>query len=192
MLPPIAQTNAELGPQVYREAMARLSAAVNVVTTAGPAGRSGFTATAVCSISDEPPFLLVCLNRASKTAPIVGENKVLCVNVLCAHESELADVFAGRTGVHLEDRFSTGDWGVLKTGLQRSYRASILRLLRVGDQNGRIPPGELRRGQGGAIGRNRSGSGLSRSDLQDRVIAPPDFISLHLQVDYASVLKSRI
>ncbi len=35
--------------------MARLAAAVNIVTTDGPAGRAGFTATAVCSVTDEPP-----------------------------------------------------------------------------------------------------------------------------------------
>ncbi|MDG9697424.1 flavin reductase, partial [Streptomyces sp. DH17] len=40
--------------------MANLGAAVNVVTSAGDAGRVGFTATAVCSVSDTPPMLLVC------------------------------------------------------------------------------------------------------------------------------------
>ena len=39
-------------PLVFREAMSRLGAAVHVVTTAGAAGKSGFTATAVCSVSD--------------------------------------------------------------------------------------------------------------------------------------------
>lgn len=47
----------------YRNAMARLGAAVNIVTTDGVAGRAGFAATAVCSVSDNPPTLLVCLNR---------------------------------------------------------------------------------------------------------------------------------
>jgi flavin reductase (DIM6/NTAB) family NADH-FMN oxidoreductase RutF len=73
MLPPIAQTNAELGPQVYREAMARLSAAVNVVTTAGPAGRSGFTATAVCSISDEPRFCLFASIERAKLRRLLAK-----------------------------------------------------------------------------------------------------------------------
>ncbi len=49
----------------FRDAMARLGAAVNVVTSAGPAGRGGFTASAVCSVTDDPPSLLVCLNRSS-------------------------------------------------------------------------------------------------------------------------------
>ena len=54
--------------QAYREAMARFGAAVSVVTTDGPAGRYGFTASAVCSVTDDPPTLLVCMNRGSKSA----------------------------------------------------------------------------------------------------------------------------
>ncbi len=49
----------------FRNAMARLGAAANVITSNGPAGRCGITATAVCSVSDTPPTLLVCLNRSS-------------------------------------------------------------------------------------------------------------------------------
>ena len=45
--------------QAYREAMARLGAAVNVITTDGPGGRAGFTASAVCSVTDSPPTLLI-------------------------------------------------------------------------------------------------------------------------------------
>jgi len=100
----------------FREAMARLGAAVHVVTTAGPGGKSGFTATAVCSVSDQPAMLLVCLNRRSNSAPVLSQNGVFCVNTLGAAEENLANMFAGRSGVHLEDRFGVGEWTTLKTG----------------------------------------------------------------------------
>ncbi|HXW40349.1 MAG TPA: flavin reductase [Xanthobacteraceae bacterium] len=103
-------------PPVFREAMSRLGAAVHVVTTAGPAGRSGFTATAVCSVSDSPAVLLVCLNRRSNSAPLLAQNGVFCVNTLPASEEKLADLFAGRSGVHLGERFSVGEWTTLRTG----------------------------------------------------------------------------
>ncbi len=51
--------------KAFRQAMAHLGAAVNVITTAGPHGRCGITASAVCSVTDTPPTLLVCLNRSS-------------------------------------------------------------------------------------------------------------------------------
>src|SRR6476661_6019766 len=102
-------------PGVFREAMSLLGAAVHVITTAGPGGKAGATATAVCSVSDSPPTLLMCLNRRSQTNPIVLENGVFCVNTLGAAEEEIADIFAGRTGVMGADRFNKGQWTTLKT-----------------------------------------------------------------------------
>jgi flavin reductase (DIM6/NTAB) family NADH-FMN oxidoreductase RutF len=108
---------ASIEPAAFREAMSRLGAAVHVVTSAGIAGKTGFTATAVCSVSDQPAMLLVCLNRRSKSAPVLAQNGVFCVNTLGAAEEKLADLFAGRSGVHLEERFAVGgEWVTLKTG----------------------------------------------------------------------------
>jgi flavin reductase (DIM6/NTAB) family NADH-FMN oxidoreductase RutF len=107
---------ATVAAPLFREAMCRLGAAVHVVTTAGPGGKAGFTATAVCSVSDAPPTLLVCLNRRSQGAPILRENKVFCVNTLGADGEALADVFAGRTGAAKAERFAAGLWSTLKTG----------------------------------------------------------------------------
>ena len=103
-------------PTAFREAMSRLGAAVHVVTTAGPAGKTGSTATAVCSVSDAPPTLLMCLNRRSQTNPVVVENGVFCVNTLGDAGAEIADIFAGRTGMQGTERFASGDWTVLSTG----------------------------------------------------------------------------
>src|ERR1700686_3211943 len=100
----------------FREAMSRRGAAVHVVPTAGPGGKTGFTATAVCSVSDAPPTLLVCLNRRSPGGPILRENKVFCVNTLGADCEAVADVFAGRTGAVMAERFGVGQWSTLKTG----------------------------------------------------------------------------
>ena len=105
-----------VGAAAFRDAMSRLGAAVHVVTTAGPGGKAGFTATAVCSVSDAPPTLLVCLNRRSQGGPILRENKVFCVNTLGADGQALADVFAGRTGAFNAQRFASGSWSILKTG----------------------------------------------------------------------------
>jgi flavin reductase len=103
-------------PADFREAMSRLGAAVHVITTAGPGGKTGATATAVCSVSDTPPTLLVCMNRRSQTNPVVAENGVFCVNTLGANGAAIADIFAGRTGVKGIDRFGIGEWTVLTTG----------------------------------------------------------------------------
>jgi flavin reductase len=102
--------------QDFRDGMARLGAAVNVVTTAGPGGRRGLTASAVCSVTDDPPTLLVCLNRTSQMNALVKANAVLCVNVLGAQQQELSRVFAGLTGAGGEERFAAAAWTELATG----------------------------------------------------------------------------
>lgn len=98
----------------YRNAMARLGAAVNIVTTDGVAGRAGFAATAVCSVSDNPPTLLVCLNRGSSAYNVVKGNSVICVNTLASKHEVLSTLFGGKTPA--EERFAAGTWGVLETG----------------------------------------------------------------------------
>ena len=94
----------------FRDAMANLPAAVNIVTTAGPAGCCGITATAVCSVSDSPPTLLFCINRNSTTVNAFEQNRSICINVLPAECDELAKHFAGMSGLCMEDRFKAGDW----------------------------------------------------------------------------------
>ncbi|MCS6892417.1 MAG: flavin reductase [Rhodovarius sp.] len=102
--------------QMFRNGMARLAAAVNLVTTDGPAGRAGFTASAVCSVTDDPPTLLVCMNRSHSHAEAFLRNGVLCVNTLAAGQEELSQTFAGLRGLEGAARFSVGRWQVLATG----------------------------------------------------------------------------
>jgi|SRR5450830_19203 len=94
----------------FRNAMARLGAAVNIITSNGPAGRCGITATAVCSISDAPPTMLVCLNRSSAMNQVFKDNGMICINVLAAEQEARARDFAGMTGVAMEDRFADPSW----------------------------------------------------------------------------------
>ncbi|OTA18493.1 4-hydroxyphenylacetate 3-monooxygenase, reductase component [Xenorhabdus vietnamensis] len=94
----------------FRNAMASLSAAVNIITTDGPAGRCGITATAVCSVTDTPPTLMICMNRNSAMNPVFQENGHLCVNILNHEQELLARHFAGMTGVSMEERFGWDIW----------------------------------------------------------------------------------
>lgn len=90
----------------FRNAMASLGAAVNVITTDGPYGRSGITASAVCSVTDTPPTMLVCINQSSYVHDVLLGNGRACINVLGAHAQELARVFAGMDGCSMDERFA--------------------------------------------------------------------------------------
>ena len=99
----------------FRNAMSLLTSAVNVVTTMGDSGRHGFTASAVCSVTDTPPTLLVCMNKSSRSYINFVENKVLCVNVFSADQANLSNAFAS-SKFSSEQRFEQGKWTELETG----------------------------------------------------------------------------
>jgi flavin reductase len=101
--------------QDYREAMARFGAAVSVVTTDGPAGRFGFTASAVTSVSDDPATLLVCVNRKNDSHPALITNGVLCVNTLAAGQEAISSLFGGKE-LNQDTRFAGARWTTLETG----------------------------------------------------------------------------
>jgi flavin reductase len=100
----------------FRRSMSRLGAAVNLITTDGQAGRCGFTASTVCSVSDDPPMLLVCMNRRSEQNAAFKANGVLCVNTLAAGQEHLSALFAGFTRCDMEKRFGQGVWSTASTG----------------------------------------------------------------------------
>ena len=94
----------------FRNAMACLGAAVNVITTDGPRGRNGITASAVCSVTDSPPTMLVCINQSSYVHDVLHDNANVCINVLGAHSQALAQLFAGMTGCSMDARFDQCAW----------------------------------------------------------------------------------
>ena len=96
--------------------MARLGAAVSVITTTGAAGDAGFTASAVCSVTDDPPTLLVCMNRDSSLHETFKANRVLCVNTLAASQEALSPLFAGFTEAPMPEWFEAAAWTRLATG----------------------------------------------------------------------------
>lgn len=100
----------------FRQAMSRVAASVHLVTTDGPAGRRGVTATSVCSVSDDPATLLVCLNVSSASNERFAANGVLAVNTLGAESETLARAFAGEGKLEADERFARGIWSRLETG----------------------------------------------------------------------------
>lgn len=111
----LLKTN-EITSQQYRDAMAQFTGAVHIVTTDGAAGKRGVTAIAACSVSDDPPTVLVCLNRQNTSNELFLENGVFALNTLAADQQPIAHVFSGLAGVPAEERFGYGRWETLVTG----------------------------------------------------------------------------
>ena len=100
----------------FLDAMSQAAATVSVVTTDGPAGRAGVTVSALCSVSAEPPTLLVCIHHKSPVCAAVRDNGRFCVNLLGADQSPISDSFAGRLPVPGGDKFACAGWRELETG----------------------------------------------------------------------------
>lgn len=95
----------------FRLGMRRLLGAVNILATWQADGQPvGLCATAVCSVSAEPPTLLACVNQSSTLGQVIAAGQRLSVNVLGAADEPLARVFGGMAGVESGRRFEHGNW----------------------------------------------------------------------------------
>ncbi|MEZ5854865.1 MAG: flavin reductase family protein [Hyphomicrobiaceae bacterium] len=73
----------------FKNLMRHQAGAVTIITVGEPGNRTGLTATAMCSLSDTPPTVLICVNRnASAHAPIRA-CKCFAVNILAQDHHEL-------------------------------------------------------------------------------------------------------
>lgn len=92
----------------FRDAMRHVSATVHAVTTGHGGQRYGILATAVSSLSFDPPSLLVCINRAASLHDPIATADRFCVNVLGVGNREVASCF--QRGGKGAERFSVGQW----------------------------------------------------------------------------------
>jgi len=93
----------------FRQAMRRVAATVNVISICVGREPMGITATAVSSISMDPPSLLICINRAASLHTPMADVTHFRVNVLHRDQEPIARMFSDRSQGAL--RFSAG-WNV--------------------------------------------------------------------------------
>ncbi len=91
-----------------------MRALVGGVTVIGAHGRDGhpvgLTATAVSSLSADPPSLLVCVNRQSAIAEALAPDQPFSVNLLTERQVAVAKAFGGQLEVRGPSRFAFGNW----------------------------------------------------------------------------------
>src|SRR5579862_3482513 len=119
--PPGSQTTLTTNPETergiaFRHAMREFASGVALVTTGRGAQRTGCTATSLCSLSLDPPSLIVCVARVSSTLAAIRASRSFGINILASAHEDLADRFAGRGGVRGAARFAGAEWTTLATG----------------------------------------------------------------------------
>lgn len=101
---------------IFRDAMSRLGSPVVLVTTDGPAGRHGLTVSAITSVSDTPPTVLICLNQNNHSHQAFLKNGKVGISILGKGHDELAFTFAN-SRLTAEERFTHGQWHTSPQGI---------------------------------------------------------------------------
>jgi flavin reductase len=117
----------------FRLAMRRLAGGVSIISGAGPEGPLGVTATAVTSLTAEPPSILCCLNRSLELEAAVKETGRFGVNMLRADHHDLAKRFAGMHGVRGSAKFEQGNWTILPSDVPALFDSLVTFDCRVDD-----------------------------------------------------------
>ena len=107
----LAVRDIPIGAAAFKQAMRSLVSGVTVVAAQDRQGACvGLTATAVTSLSADPPSLLVSVNRASAMAPALVRGTLFSVNVLAADQVDVAEAFGGQRGLRGTGKFAYGHW----------------------------------------------------------------------------------
>jgi flavin reductase (DIM6/NTAB) family NADH-FMN oxidoreductase RutF len=83
--------------EAFKAAMRRVPTGVAIVTTTIDGAAKGFTANAFASVSADPPMILVCVNRTSRTHPLISLAGKFCVNLLRLGQDDVAVRFSRRS-----------------------------------------------------------------------------------------------
>lgn len=105
---PDAASGPSCTPEDFKEGMRHLVGGVTIICTRHEGKSYGLTATAVCSVSAQPPLLLVCLNGAGASRKAVSRAGAFSVNLIGQRHTDLARRFS--RALPDADRFAEGEW----------------------------------------------------------------------------------
>lgn len=101
----------------FRTALRQVSGSVCIVTTGRAPDRHGLTVTAACSLTADPPTVLVCVNKSAGAHDTIVRSRVFGWNVLSRNHVVLAKKFSGQDGSKGDIRFDDSQWTSLVTGV---------------------------------------------------------------------------
>src|SRR4051794_28196579 len=105
-----------ISPDDFKKAMRHLAGGVSIIATEHDGVRAGLAATAVCSVSADPPTILICINSGASAHALIRESGRFSVNLLASRHDDVARRFSGEGGIKGEERFAQGAWDTLVTG----------------------------------------------------------------------------
>jgi len=101
----------------FRSALRHLAGGVSVITVGRGKDITGMTVTSVSSLSVDPPSLVVSINRASSSWPLLKRHGFFGVNILTADQLDVAERFTGKDGLKGVERFAGATWTTGASGV---------------------------------------------------------------------------
>jgi flavin reductase (DIM6/NTAB) family NADH-FMN oxidoreductase RutF len=98
-----------------RAALRQVTSAVAVITSGDTEERNGLTATAFCSVTFDPPTVLICVNKSASADVVMKKTGCFAVNILTDAQEDVARRFS-TPKLDASKRFSDGEWQTLATG----------------------------------------------------------------------------
>lgn len=110
----------------FRATMRRFPATVTVISACRHGTDHGMTATAVTSLSMDPPSLIICLNNRTLLHDMLLEVPEFAVNILTDRQMVISEGFSGK--VAPERRFESESWVRHQRGMMvlESAHASVV------------------------------------------------------------------
>jgi flavin reductase (DIM6/NTAB) family NADH-FMN oxidoreductase RutF len=109
--------------EIFELGFRRLASGVSCVATKWNGQPHGFVVISVSSLGNEPPTLIVYVNRTVSSHGSISESGILCVNVLCHGDLVPAILFADKD--RRQSRFASQNWTEMRTGAPNSARLSL-------------------------------------------------------------------
>jgi flavin reductase (DIM6/NTAB) family NADH-FMN oxidoreductase RutF len=78
----------------FRQVMGQFTSGVTVVTTRSKEGLAGLTVSSFCSLSLDPPLVLICIDLRSTALPFIRDSGTFVVNILTNRQEHLSRCFA--------------------------------------------------------------------------------------------------
>jgi flavin reductase (DIM6/NTAB) family NADH-FMN oxidoreductase RutF len=103
---------------------------VTVVTTQDDGTPRGLAVNAFCSVSLEPPVVLVCVQKTSSTHDFLWRSKHMGITILAADQLPLAQLFASKAA----DKFAHVDWTAAPNGSPLLANSAAAMEVRIGDR----------------------------------------------------------
>lgn len=88
-------------------AFKQMAKSVYILSCCQQGVRHASVSTAICNVSNDPPSLLICMEKTASFSALLSPNTLFAVNILGAGQQAVVEQCMGAKG---EARFAVGEW----------------------------------------------------------------------------------